>query len=718
MKLLTTLLFIFTLTFSYSQDYWEKLEVPSNLPALNLTIASDGSVFSSGIGIYRLDEDGRWESKNHLKTSINGIEFDGGLNEIAVPIYGLLELNSETLIAIMGEDLIIKSTDYGETWEVISNEVRRPQLLIEHNGEVIIASRRGVYKLNSELDSAISIYDSDSFFNEIIHNGNKLIAKYDDYIDNDYFESIKVFDLETEMFVDSITLSDFNVNGDYYENGTTSYILVEDTLYVSDVLIRTGAEPKITTYNLGQYFNQEMLEKHGVDLDAINFFDNDKMVISNSNSDEFLIADAQFSNPKVHRIFGHNVRVKNSAKKIYLHEDDYLVSTDFGIFKAENKNFNNLENISTTMGHGIYESVIETNDGYIASLNNFIYELNNDNVEILNAAERDLQRWNDSYWYSLDDSLFFTKDYGATWTKHIIEGQYYDSEYRSHTNNKFSVTASDEIFIVNYSDLSLQTISNPEFEDIFSKVKFITMNGNNIIAITSEGTFEYDESDNWTKIANNSFTDDLEHLLGYNGTLFESIGDNIVVFSDFGILKMENYGESIEPYSLILPRNPQQKYIRLGDKFFLYATEEETTFYDFYELYLDDQNNLVSNMLSEDQSTAIFQSFTPTKDGKLIVSNLSGIFKSKDQLVSSVEQKISINVKELFIYPNISDSHIKVVADELVNKEWKIYDLNGNSKSVNIISSDGATTTIDISKFSSGKYIISNNDASGFFVKN
>lgn len=717
MKYYFTILLIFSYTILLSQNYWEKLEIPSNLPALNLTIASDGSVFSSGIGVYHMDSDGKWESKNRLKTNFNGIDFDGGLNEIGLPIYGLLELNSETLIAILGEDLVMKSTDYGENWGIISNEVRRPQMILEHNGNVIIASRRGVYKLNSELDSAINIYDSDSFITEIIHNGNKLIAKYEDYIDNDYFESIKVFDLETEMLVDSITLSDFNVNGDYYENGTTAYILSRDTLFVSDVLIRTGAEPKITSYILGQYFNQEMLEKHNVDLDAINFFDNGKMVISNSNSDEFLIADAQFSNPEVYRLHGYNFRIRNSAKKIYPYEDSYLISTDFGIFEAKNKNFNNLENISTTMGNGVYESVVETNDGYIASYNNFIYGLSgNDNIEILSAAERDLHRWNDSYWYSLDDSLFFTKDYGATWTKHIIEGQYYGSEYRSHDNNTFTVTASDEIYLVNYSDLSLQTIAYPEFEDTFSYVNFITMKGDNIIAITSEGTFEYDDSDNWTKIVDYSYIEELDPFMGYYGNYFEFVNGTILVFNEWGILKMENYGESIEPYELSLPRNPKQRFIRLGDKFYLYANEDESPFYDFYELYIDDQNNLVSNMLSEDQSTAIFQSFTPTQDGKLIVSNLSGTFKTKEQIVTNVEDTRNI-AKELFIYPNISDSYINVVTNDFKENNWKIYDLNGNRNDVDIITIDNATTTIDISTFPRGKYIISNETQSGFFIK-
>ena len=198
---------------------------------------------------------------------------------------------------------------------------------------------------------------------------------------------------------------------------------------------------------------------------------------------------------------------------------------------------------------------------------------------------------------------------------------------------------------------------------------------------------------------------------------FEMINGVMIGFTYRDIIYSTDFGQTIDEYSLSISNNSSQKYIRLGDKFYFYGNDQSDPFYDFYELHLDEQNDLVSTKLSDDNASPIFISYTPTKDGHLIVCNLRGIYKSKDQIISSVEQNSYAVAEELLIYPNISDSRITVITDGLDKSDWTIYDLNGNRQDVIIDSNNYGNIVVNISNLSIGKYIISKVGQSGFFFK-
>ena len=314
-------------------------------------------------------------------------------------------------------------------------------------------------------------------------------------------------------------------------------------------------------------------------------------------------------------------------------------------------------------------------------------------------------------------SRFITKDFGKSWKKHIFTSKSYENELRSHTNGMFTITGSDSIYIINYNDLSINAIGNPQFTEPYSEVMHIAFDDNLLYAICSEGTFKYSDAEGWTKVSSYTYQDELSPLLGYGDKHIEIINGKLIGFGTWFVLYSDDYGKTIETYDLMLPINPRQKYIRLGDKFYLYASKNENQLYDFYELSIDEQNGLSNKLLSNDNTPSIFQSFSLSKDGRIIISGTRGNYISKQPLLSSVEQNENITSNKLFIFPNISENQITVITDELEVNDWKIYDLKGISHEAIITSKSNNNVVLNISNLPTGKYILSNNGNSGFFIK-
>src|SRR5690606_17788415 len=111
----------------------------------DLKLDEDGSIYTFGLGIYKLDKDGKWHSKNRLKANFNGIEFDGNLNEIGFFTNGLVKLDNE-VFTMISEGLLLKSVDDGDNWSVISDDISRPYILTEYNNSVYIVTWNEIYR--------------------------------------------------------------------------------------------------------------------------------------------------------------------------------------------------------------------------------------------------------------------------------------------------------------------------------------------------------------------------------------------------------------------------------------------------------------------------------------------------------------------------------------------------------------------------------------------
>lgn len=717
MRILIIALLTLSLSTAYSQDYWEELDLPSNWPAQDLKIVEDGSIYTIGVGIYKLDNDGNWHSKNHLKTTLGGIEFDGNINEIGMLTTGLVELNNE-LFTMLSEGLLLKSVDDGDNWSVISDDIRRPHILTKYNNTAYIVTRNGVYKTTPNRDTVEAVYEVDDespSVSKAIRNGNSIILQHDKYVDNGYQYTIDIFDLESEAIIDFARLYNFDLSGDYYEYQDLAYVLTDDSLFVLDRPLRSGSEPVVNEYDLKEFLTTERIEKYQVYFDEMKAFDNGKLLIPNRASGDFIIADAGFKNPILYNLgYGENWMLTN----IYSQGNDYLLCMGVGLFRAKGKNFDNLESISLEMGNGIYDNIFETEKGYRATLSNLFFEAKDSELDVIGSGEEKLFRWGNAFWYRDEDTMAITKDFGATWSKFVIEEKRYDGESRDLGNGIFSIIGVDSLYFIQYDDLSVRTIIKPEFEELYSDVSHIIIENEEVFVITSEGTFKYGTNESWTKIATYDYEDDIySPYSGYRDMFFEMINGVMIGFTYRDIIYSTDFGQTINEYNLAVSNNSSQKYIRLGDKFYFYGTDMSDPFYDFYEMHLDEQNDLVSTKLSDDNASPIFISYTPTKDGHLIVCNLSGVYKSKDQVVSSVEQNSYVVAEELLIYPNISDSQITVVTDGLDKSDWTIYDLNGNRQDVIIDSNNFGNIVVNISNLSTGKYIISKDGKSGFFIK-
>lgn len=717
MKSLILAFTVLTLLNLKSQDYWEELDLPSNWPVQDLKLDEDGSIYTIGVGIYKLDTDGKWHSKNHLKATLGGIEFDGNINELGILTNGLVKIDEE-LFTMLSEGLLLKSVDDGKNWSVISDDISRPEILTEYNKSVYIVTRKGIYKTTQNKDTVKSVYEIEEgspSIRKAIRNGNSLILQHSIYVNNNNQYTFDIFDIESEAIVDSVKLYSFDLNGDYYENDDMGYVLTDDSLFVLDRPLRSGSEPVITKYDLKEFLTTERIEKYQVYFGEMKTFDNGKLLIPNRASGDFIIADAGFKNPKLHNLgYGENWMLSN----IYTQDDDYLLCMGVGLFRAKGKNFDDLESISLEMGNGIYENIIETEKGYRATLSNLFFEAKDSELDVIGSGEEKLFRWDNAFWYRAEDTMAITKDFGATWFKFVIEEKRYDGESRDLGDGIFSIIGVDSLYFIQYDDLSVRTIIKPEFEELYSDVSHIFIENEEVFAITSEGTFKYGTNGSWTKIATYDYEDDIySPYSGYRDMYFEMINGVMIGFTYRDIIYSTDFGQTIDEYSLSISNNSSQKYIRLGDKFYFYGNDQSDPFYDFYELHLDEQNDLVSTKLSDDNASPIFISYTPTKDGHLIVCNLRGIYKSKDQIISSVEQNSYAVAEELLIYPNISDSRITVITDGLDKSDWTIYDLNGNRQDVIIDSNNYGNIVVNISNLSIGKYIISKVGQSGFFFK-
>ena len=174
MKSLILAFTVLTLLNLKSQDYWEELDLPSNWPVQDLKLDEDGSIYTIGVGIYKLDTDGKWHSKNHLKATLGGIEFDGNINELGILTNGLVKIDEE-LFTMLSEGLLLKSVDDGKNWSVISDDISRPEILTEYNKSVYIVTRKGIYKTTQNKDTVKSVYEIEEgspSIRKAIRNGN------------------------------------------------------------------------------------------------------------------------------------------------------------------------------------------------------------------------------------------------------------------------------------------------------------------------------------------------------------------------------------------------------------------------------------------------------------------------------------------------------------------------------------------------------------------
>lgn len=717
MKFIIIALLTVSFSIAYSQDYWEKLDIPSNWPVQDLKLYEDGSIYTFGIGLYKMDSDGNWHSKNRLKATLNGIEFDGNINEFGMPTVGLVKIDDE-LFTMLGEGLLLKSVDDGENWTLISDDLRRPNLLSVYNNDVYIVTSKGVYKTTPEKDTVEVLYEVEEespSINKAFRNGNTFILQHGKYEDNGYQNSINIFDLESEVIVDLVNLSFYNISGDYYEYGDTAYVLTDDSLFVIDRPIRSGAEPVISKFDLKVLLTQKRIEKFQVYFDNMQIMDDGKLFIPNRRSGDFIIANAGFRSPRLYNIgYGDNWIVT----KIYSDDEDYLLCTGIGLLRAKGKSFEDLESMSLEMGNGIYDNVYETDGGYRATLQNLFFEASKGKLDVIGSGEEKLFRWGKALWCRTEDTMSVTKDFGATWSKLVIKTERYDGEERDLGNGIFSIIGVDSLYFIQYNNLSISAIVKPEFEGLYSEVRNIIIENEEVFALTSEGTFKFGSNESWTKLATYDYDDDIDSpYSGYRGIFFEMINGVMIGFGDREIIYSTDFGETFNEYDIAIPNNPVQRYIRLGDKLYFYGNDMSDMFYDFYELHLDEQKNLVSTMLSDDNSIGIYHSYSPTKDGHLIVCNLRGIYKSKEQIITSVELDSGAIANELVIYPNISDSRITVVTDGNFNSELMIYDLRGNKQNVVVDAISTSNTVINISNLANGMYIISKGNQSGFFFK-
>jgi photosystem II stability/assembly factor-like uncharacterized protein len=150
-------LLLCTAKIAVAQDYWQRINTPDSLSLTDVMVDNEGSIFISSWnnfnkgGVYRSDDDGySWERKNNglfvpnqsvlqLETNSYGTFFAGAQGQIFksldrgenwtlvydTPLYGAnmhtVKCGYDSIILVGGEnqDAIIRSGDYGMTWQKV-----------------------------------------------------------------------------------------------------------------------------------------------------------------------------------------------------------------------------------------------------------------------------------------------------------------------------------------------------------------------------------------------------------------------------------------------------------------------------------------------------------------------------------------------------------------------------------------------------------------------
>lgn len=111
-----TVLVIVTLSVAKSQDFWEYVPTPNDNEIGGITVAPNGDLYACGLGVFRSTDKGKtW-------LGINKIFWEGKeiyLDEVQLFFSNIIVTKAGTVLAGVYDGMPLRSTDRGETWELL-----------------------------------------------------------------------------------------------------------------------------------------------------------------------------------------------------------------------------------------------------------------------------------------------------------------------------------------------------------------------------------------------------------------------------------------------------------------------------------------------------------------------------------------------------------------------------------------------------------------------
>ncbi len=138
MKKFLVLLTVISISISYcfSQDFWERVNVPNDSPVRDIAVSPDGDIFAASIGIYKSSDNAEtW-------TGINQMEYEGfpfDFLGMYILFQSIMLAQDETIFASMLDGVIIKSTDKGQTWIIATEEPQNVKNIIQDEKGILYA---------------------------------------------------------------------------------------------------------------------------------------------------------------------------------------------------------------------------------------------------------------------------------------------------------------------------------------------------------------------------------------------------------------------------------------------------------------------------------------------------------------------------------------------------------------------------------------------------
>ncbi|MGA2297641.1 MAG: T9SS type A sorting domain-containing protein [FCB group bacterium] len=629
-------------------DFWEKVNIPNDMPVTDIIKAPNGDLYACNIGIYRSTDNGvSWFVVNRFVYQGDTINFD----EYGANINLLTSTHNGFIFATLQNGFTVRTTDNGQNWSVIL-QFRALSIAIDKNDKIFIDTGDTVFYSNNygkswagfgfdnnygvgglKFDDEGNLFKCSHYCWYSLAQGDSVFRKinsnnfpYDAYINYIGIKDSLIFAGSSNGIYIS---SDKGLNWDINKklNGT----------YITNIITDSSGNIYACSWDNGIYISKD----NGITWDIYNKRFNRKTVnkILIDNNDIFVAGmELNYSSDKgTTWTLRNNITDHPFASMLGKDTINYYILTPNNLYYSDNnfKTWNIIE--SDVVNLSTINSWVIDNTGKFHILAQTGYFTSTDkgktwhkdttfsnpmNLKKLKNGDMLISDFN-----SMNYNIYISKDNGSTWNEFTpywgLQNIFVGKSFEFIIISKFSLSL-NSIFhadIYNYDETILGSSQLPTVLDNYETIYGFLTDSNNYYFIGYMSGFwsSKDNGKNWEN-KNNGLPDNqpykkISHMVMVN--------DKIYVATPKGIFMTTDYGDNWVDFNTGM--TPALAY-----------TVE----------YLD--------------------------DGHLYATTTMGLFRSKD-VINKIEDNYIVPITETFsISPNPASAQLKIQFNEIYREPVSI----------------------------------------------
>jgi photosystem II stability/assembly factor-like uncharacterized protein len=153
MKLLfSVLVFLIVVKMAcFSNDFWERVNVPNDTPVNDLMFDTNGDLYSCCFGIFKTTDLGNsWIEADEANIQGQTIK----LTRLNNPLSCLAVTKNGSIIAALSDGILFRSKDKGETWDVLTEDIQNIHgFLVTENGRIFANQAYDLYYSDDDGDT-------------------------------------------------------------------------------------------------------------------------------------------------------------------------------------------------------------------------------------------------------------------------------------------------------------------------------------------------------------------------------------------------------------------------------------------------------------------------------------------------------------------------------------------------------------------------------------